>query len=163
MARLTAHRPAIANLNRSFAAFELWLIAVPMFFLSVLGWTLIPYSVTIAPLYARWIYIAFMLASPLCCLCCGALIAILASKGPAALAGTRTLLWVGTFIGAAFVVSGGCIGFMTNGWSVQASYAPLAGFTIFTTGAPMLLPALHVSLVRLRQRASNGVERAIHD
>ena len=150
-----------SNLTRSLAAFQLRIIAVPMFFLSLSGWALLIISaMDFSSLYQRCAYIALVLFAPLCYMSCGALRGILASNGPEGLADTRRAFWVRTLLGVALVLIGFAPAFTaTGGWVVRPFYGLLTRFSVFTLGAPMLLSALHVAVVRIRWRsvgAGNG-------
>jgi hypothetical protein len=144
----------MANINRTVAAFELWLIVVPMFFLSFGGLALVAQGapdITLA--YQRVAYMGLLLSAPLLCICCGALTGILASHGPDALVGAPRVYWAGTFIGTALVLFGLAAASATRTWS----FHPTAGyldtkFGIFSIGVPMLIPAIHVTLARQRWR-----------
>jgi hypothetical protein len=79
---------------------------------------------------------------------------MLASNGPEGLVDARRVFWIGTLLGIALVLIGLASACITRGWVVRSSYGPLARFTIFSLGAPMLLPALDVSIVRMRWRSA---------
>jgi hypothetical protein len=137
------------NLHRSFATLELWLIVLPTFFISILGWALLGVAPRgIESSYLRCLYIASFLLSPILCICCGALLGALASGGPAALIDARRGYWGGTFLGVALVLLGIGTSWVTHSWSVQHFDEPREGFSIFAIGAPMLLPAFHVTIAR---------------
>src|ERR1700733_7978334 len=97
--RLPVTSSFASNLTRSLAAFQLRIIAVPMFFLSLSGWALLIISaMDFSSLYQRCAYIALVLFAPLCCMSCGAL------RG--GLADTRRAFWVRTLLGVALVLIG---------------------------------------------------------
>lgn len=136
--------------SRVFAGLETTLIALPVTLISFMGWMLIDIS---GPLIEsptqRFVFSGLILIAPVLCACGGILVGALALGGPEALRRTSTVIWAGMYAGAALTASG-FLREVGRHFQIEQVNALDSHFGVFVLGAPMLIPAAHVIVARLR-------------
>jgi hypothetical protein len=148
--------------GRALAGIETVLIVLPVFFAALVALSAVE---TIAPTtdfpVQRRLFGGLVIAAPILCLCCGALIAILALSGREALLRAPAYLWLGTGLGIVVTLVGVAIALDYRLNWLAGPEAAASRFGIFSVGAPMLLPAFHIWWERNRRMpANNALEQA---